>query len=210
MPARDRREHTSITHPQAMHTVHLQQWINDTTVLTRRHARGARRVVQCLNTVAHDRLDLRVRLLREVVIQQTGRVCSAGGIEQRGERGRAGDVRDEARCADEHGGVMLRREIPRGRARGKWRSADLGAEKAYSGSTMGATDGSDDRSLTVPVLVGLRPTSVKMRDGPGERTMAPEQHCMHSKVMALRELLLPMADIRHRCEEYLNVRRSRA
>ena len=74
---------------------------------------------------------------------------------------------------------------------------------------MGATDGSDDRNLTVPVLVGLRPTSVKMRDGPGEQTMAPEQHCMHSKVVALRELLLSMRDVRHGREEYLDIRRGR-
>lgn len=112
MPARDRREHTRITHPQPLNAMHPQQRVHDAAVLARCHARGARRVVQRLDAVAHDRLDLRVRLLREVVVEQAGGVRGASGVEQCGERRRVHNVRDEARSADENGSVVLCREVP--------------------------------------------------------------------------------------------------
>lgn len=155
MPTRDRREDTRITYPQPLNTMHPQEGVHDAAVFAWRHARCARRVVQRLDAVAHDRLDLRVRLLREVVVEQAGGIRSACGVEQRGERARVHNVRDEACGADENGGVVLRREVPRRRTCERWRAGCV-SKSTYSGSTIGATDGSADRSLTVPVLVGLQ------------------------------------------------------
>lgn len=89
MARRHRRKRTRVHDSQTIDAIHPQIIIHDASLLKRRHARGARRMVKRLQSLAHLLLEHRVRLRQEIVIEEGIIAC---GIDERVVRLRACDA----------------------------------------------------------------------------------------------------------------------